>query len=49
MSDTQKRDGKKPWEPGFVDEEFSQKQQFRKERGVNPAHFTNSEPKQKEE
>lgn len=38
---TETRDGKRPWEEGFQDEEFEQKQERMKEAGANPKALKN--------
>lgn len=36
---TESREGKRPWEEGFEEEEFEQKQERRKEQGVTDPKF----------
>jgi len=38
---TTTREGKRPWEAGFAEEEFSQKQDRLKEAGANPEALKN--------
>ncbi|MFG1597355.1 hypothetical protein ABMA84_15885 [Halobacteriovorax sp. XZX-2] len=45
---TETREGKRPWEQGFQDEEFEQKQERLKEREVDP-NIIKNEVLQKED
>ena len=38
---TETREGKRPWEAGFAEEEYSQKQERLKEAGANPDALKN--------
>ena len=38
---TETREGKRPWEEGFAEEEFQQKQERLKEAGANPDALKN--------
>lgn len=37
---------KKPWEPGFQEEEYSQKKQYREHNGDKAGAITNHAPKE---